>query len=57
MKSKKRMAQADLVQEINLQATSRCTPSVALIKKCLETLVDKQYLERVEASDFFVYLA
>ncbi|CAG8443676.1 9696_t:CDS:10 [Ambispora gerdemannii] len=46
------------LQEIIDQAKSRFTPSVPMIKKCIEQLLDKQYLERsIENRDKYVYIA
>ena len=40
------------------QSKSRFTPSVSLIKKCIEVLIDRQYLERSSTqSDEYVYVA
>lgn len=46
-----------VVQVIN-QARTRFVPSIGLIKKSIETLIDKQYLERnQENPDEYNYLA
>ncbi|KAH9372178.1 hypothetical protein HPB48_016658 [Haemaphysalis longicornis] len=40
------------------QAKSRFVPSVAMIKKCIEALIDKQYLERTpNSTDEYCYVA
>ncbi|KAJ3150527.1 Cullin-2 [Geranomyces michiganensis] len=58
MKARRTLAHAQLVAEVlELAAASRFRPSVALIKKCVEGLIDKQYLERVSgARDRYVYI-
>ena len=44
-------------QVINL-SKDRFSPSVAMIKKCVEVLIDKQYLERhSNQKDMYNYLA
>ncbi|KAJ3153178.1 Cullin-2 [Geranomyces variabilis] len=59
MKARQSLAHAQLVGEVlELAAASRFRPSVALIKKCVEGLIDKQYLERVPgARDRYVYIS
>ena len=40
------------------QVKSRFTPNIQMIKRCIETLMDKQYLERQEeAKDTYNYMA
>ena len=40
------------------QAKSRFAPNVSMIKKCIEALIDKQYLERTQKStDEYSYVA
>ncbi|XP_062517542.1 cullin-2-like [Corticium candelabrum] len=58
MKSRKALKHNLLIQEVIAQARARFSPSIALIKKCIEALIDKQYLERREDSkDEYHYLA
>lgn len=45
------------VQTIS-QVRSRFSPSVHMIKRCIETLMEKQYLQRMdEAKDTYQYVA
>lgn len=58
MKSRKVLKHNSLMQEVISQSSARFTPSVAMIKKCIEALIDKQYIERREGSkDEYTYMA
>ncbi|XP_065323897.1 cullin-2-like isoform X1 [Gordionus sp. m RMFG-2023] len=46
MKSRKVAQHNQLVQEVIEQSKSRFVPSVNVIKKCIETLIEKQYVKR-----------
>ena len=47
-----------LVLQTISQVRSRFTPNVQTIKRCIETLMEKQYLERQEGSrDTYAYVA
>ncbi|KAL4149405.1 hypothetical protein QTP88_003363 [Uroleucon formosanum] len=57
MKSRKILRHNQLVNEI-LSQSKTFTPSIALIKKSIETLIDKGYLERTpNSSDGYSYVA
>ncbi|CAG9998024.1 unnamed protein product [Clonostachys byssicola] len=56
MKARKQMKHAQLVSETINQIRSRFVPKVSDIKKCIEILLDKEYLERLE-DDELGYLA
>ncbi|XP_026740159.1 cullin-2-like [Trichoplusia ni] len=58
MKQRKVLRHTELIQEVVSQARGSFAPSVAMIKKCIEALIDKQYLERAPAAlDTYSYLA
>ncbi len=52
MKARKVLTHTHLVQEVLEQAKIRFQPHVPMIKKCIEQLIEKDYLSRIEgASD------
>lgn len=58
MKSRKRLNQNTLIQEVIEITKLRFTPSVVMIKKAIEALIDKQYIERVPSTtDEYQYIA
>ncbi|KAF2101817.1 cullin [Rhizodiscina lignyota] len=56
MKSRKKMKHSQLVSETIAQIKSRFTPKVSDIKWCIDMLLEKEYLERLE-DDNLGYLA
>ncbi|KAI1381903.1 Cullin-domain-containing protein [Hypoxylon crocopeplum] len=56
MKSRKKMKHSQLVSECITQIKSRFVPKIGDIKRCIEILLDKEYLERLE-DDELGYLA
>ncbi|XP_055599572.1 cullin-2 [Uranotaenia lowii] len=58
MKSRKVLRHNALIQEILSQSKVSFAPSIGMIKKCIESLIDKQYIERTPNSgDEYSYVA
>lgn len=58
MKSRKLLKHNALIQEVLSQSKARFAPSVSIIKKCIEMLIDKQYIERTaNSTDEYSYVA
>lgn len=58
MKSRKSAKHNHLIQEVIGLTKNHFTPSVPMIKKCIEILIEKQYLERKSsAADEYKYVA
>ena len=57
MKAKKRLGHALLVSEAIELSKARFHPSISLIKKCIDILLDKAYIERDATNrDEYIYL-
>ncbi|KAG0028351.1 hypothetical protein BGZ81_004802 [Podila clonocystis] len=57
MKSRRVLSHVQLVQEVIEQCKTRFSPNVPMIKKCIEQLLDKQYIERADDSlDRYIYV-
>ncbi|KAF8827739.1 hypothetical protein HHX47_DHR4000303 [Lentinula edodes] len=58
MKARKTMKNQSLVQEVISQISQRFAPKIPDIKKAIDTLLEKDYIERVEGQrDTFAYVA
>lgn len=56
MKTKKQLSHNSLIQEVINQAKSRFNPNIVLIKKCIEHLIEKEFIERVD-DNLYRYLS
>jgi cullin 2 len=56
MKARKTLKHNSLVDEVITQSKQRFLPSVHVIKKSIEILIDKQYLQR-NSTDEYSYIA
>jgi len=58
MKARKLLRHNSLIEEVINQSKSRFSPSIPMIKKCIEALIDKQYIERSsQSTDEYNYMA
>ena len=49
MKARKTMKNQPLIQEVISQISTRFTPKIPDIKKAIETLLEKEYIERIKS--------
>ncbi|CAF1291540.1 unnamed protein product [Adineta steineri] len=54
MKARKQLDYNSLIEQIIPQLTSKFQPKILMIKKCIELLIEKEYLER-DAKDITLY--
>ncbi len=56
MKSRTTLKHNSLIEEVIRQSKERFSPSIHIIKKSIEILIDKQYLQR-SSNDEYSYIA
>ena len=52
MKARKSTTHANLIQETITQARTRFKPNISMIKKCIEQLIEKDYIARGDGSRY-----
>ena len=58
LKSRKKISHADLISECISQLQKLFTPDVRLIKRCVENLIEREYLARDDSdSSVYTYIA
>jgi len=58
MKARKELTHGALISEVIQQASARFVPNIPMIKKCIETLIEKEYLRRIEGqANHYAYIA
>ncbi|GAB6030467.1 Cullin-2 [Chamberlinius hualienensis] len=58
MKARRLLRHNSLIEEVINQSKARFAPSISMIKKCVEALIDKQYIERTpNSTDEYSYIA
>lgn len=57
MKMRKECSHQNLVSEVIPQLRIHFQPKINIIKKCIEFLIDKEYIERIEDKNSYRYLA
>lgn len=56
MKTRKQLSHNALIQEVIQHAKSRFNPNIMLIKKCIEHLIEKEFIERID-DNIYRYLS
>jgi len=58
MKARKQLSHTNVIQEVIEQSRGRFQPSIPMIKKCIEQLIEKEYLRRVDGeANHYAYIA
>lgn len=58
MKARRKLEHSALIEEVVKQVSDRFLPNILLIKKCIDSLIDRQYIERSpECMNEYIYIA
>jgi len=58
MKARRQLSHTNVIQEVIEQSRGRFQPSILMIKKCIEGLIEKEYLRRVDGeTNQYAYIA
>lgn len=57
MKTRKRLRHNALIEEVINQSKQRFIPNVSMVKKAIDSLIEKQYIDRFDKGDEYYYMA
>jgi cullin 2 len=57
MKAKMLLSHEALIEEVILESRPRFIPTVGLIKRCIESLIEKQFIDRAAHKNQYVYIS
>jgi hypothetical protein len=57
MKTKQLLSHQGLIEQVIIQSKNRFHPSIPLIKKCIEGLIEKGFIDRTAERDQYRYIS